>query len=156
MNKKQLEYFIEAYRCRNIQTAADNLYISHQGLSRVIRLLEKELGQALFVRCNRGLEPTDFATILLPYVQSLLDTYARIEGVQTLTGQKKAVVVVYALDHVLGYLGADFVLHFHEEHPDITLSVVDTTDELALNSLSGNHADFAIVNGPIDSTRFSC
>lgn len=156
MNKKQLEYFVEAYRCRNIQAAADNLYISHQGLSRVLRLLEEELGQALFTRSNRGLEPTDFATTLLPHVQALLDTYARIEGVQTLEGQKKAVVTVYSLDHVLGYLGADFVLKFHAEHPDITLSVVDTTDEHALESLSGGHADFAIVNGPIDNTRFNC
>ena len=156
MNKKQLEYFVETYRCRNIQAAADKLYISHQGLSRVIRSLEDELGQALFVRSNRGLEPTDFATTLLPHVQTLLDTYARIEGVQTLAGQRKSVVTVYALDRVLGYLGADFVLRFHEEHPDITLSVVDTTDELALNSLSGGHADFAIVNGPIDNTRFHC
>ena len=66
MNKKQLEYFMETYHYRNIQVAADNLYISHQGLSRVIRSLEDELGQALFVRSNRGLEPTDFATTLLP------------------------------------------------------------------------------------------
>ena len=65
MNKKQLEYFMETYHYRNIQAAADNLYISHQGLSRVIRSLEDELGQALFVRSNRGLEPTDFATTLL-------------------------------------------------------------------------------------------
>lgn len=156
MNKKQLEYFMETYHYRNIQVAADNLYISHQGLSRVIRSLEDELGQALFVRSNRGLEPTDFATTLLPHIQSLLDTYARIEGVQTLAGQEKSVVTVYALDHVLGYLGAEFILRFHEEHPDITLSVVDTTDELALNSLSSCHADFAIVNGPIDNTRFNC
>ena len=156
MNKKQLEYFMETYHYRNIQAAADNLYISHLGLSRVSRSLEDELGQALFVRSNRGLEPTDFATTLLPHIQSLLDTYARIEGVQTLAGQEKSVVTVYALDHVLGYLGAEFILRFHEEHPDITLSVVDTTDELALNSLSSCHADFAIVNGPIDNTRFNC
>lgn len=111
MNKKQLEYFMETYHYRNIQAAADNLYISHQGLSRVIRSLEDELGQALFVRSNRGLEPTDFATTLLPHIQSLLDTYARIEGVQTLAGQKKSVVTVYALDHVLGYLGAEFIIY---------------------------------------------
>ena len=64
MNRKQLEYFIEAYRCRNIQMAANHLYITHQGLSRVIRSLEEELGETLFLRSNRGLEPTDYATAL--------------------------------------------------------------------------------------------
>ena len=50
MNKKQLEYFMETYHYRNIQAAADNLYISHQGLSRVIRSLEDELGQEMCIR----------------------------------------------------------------------------------------------------------
>ena len=154
MNRKQLEYFMAVYRSRNIQAAADSLYISHQGLSRVIRSLEKELGQSLFIRSNRGLEPTDFAAALVPHVRTLLDTYERISGVRTLAGQKKAVVTVYAMDHVLGALGADFVLAFHEKYPDITLSVTDTTDSAAAEALAAGRADFAITAGPVDNTRF--
>lgn len=155
MNQKQLSYFLEVYRCRNIQVAADKLYLSRQGLSRVIRSLEEELEQPLFVRSNRGLEPTDFATTLVPHVQRLLDDYATIQGIHTLTSQQKSAVTVYALDHLLGYLGADFVLAFHAEYPNITLSVLDTTDEAALESLSAGKSDFALVNGPIDNTRFA-
>lgn len=155
MNQKQLSYFLEVYNCRNIQAAADKLYLTHQGLSRVIHSLEYELGQQLFVRSNRGLEPTDFATTLIPHVQRLLDDYATIQGIHSLTSQDKSVVTIYALDHILGYLGADFVSDFHAEHPDITLSVLDTTDEVALESLSAGKSDFALVNGPIDNTRFN-
>ena len=155
MNQKQLSCFLEVYRCRNVQAAADKLYLTHQGLSRIIRTLEEELGHPLFVRSNRGVEPTDFATTLVPHVQRLLDDYATIQGLDSLTSQKKAVVTVYALDHLLGYLGADFVTAFHAEHPDITLSVLDTTDVTALESLSDGRSDFALVNGPIDNTRFS-
>ena len=43
MNRKQLMYFMEAYRTCNIQAAADVLYISHQGLSRVLRTLEEDM-----------------------------------------------------------------------------------------------------------------
>lgn len=155
MNRRQLEYFMEVYRRCNIQAAADSLYISHQGLSRVIRTLEEELGQPLFLRSNKGLEPTDFAATLVPHVQTLLDTYGRIEGIRTLAGQDKAVVTVYALDHFLGWLGADFVCEFSRLHPEITLSVVDTTDEHALEALSSGRAGCAIVNAPIDNTRFA-
>ena len=97
--------------------AANHLYITHQGLSRVIRSLEEELGETLFLRSNRGLEPTDYATALIPHVQSLLDTYARIDGLQTLAGQQKAVVTVYSLDHFIGFLGASFLTGFHESFP---------------------------------------
>lgn len=155
MNQKQLSYFMEVYRCRNIQAAADKLYMTHQGLSRIIRTLEDELGAALFTRSNRGLEPTDFARILVPHVQRLLDDYATIQGVHTLTGQEKAVVSVYALDHLFGYWGVDLLARFHKEHPQITLSILDTTDEYALESLAAGKCDFAIVNGPIDNTRFA-
>ena len=136
MNQKQLSYFLEVYRCRNIQAAADKLYLTHQGLSRVIRSLEEELGSPLFSRMNRGVEPTDFATTLVPHVQRLLDDYATIQGVHTLTNQARSVVTIYALDHLFGYLGADLLLDFHRQHPEITLSILDTTDEYALESLS--------------------
>ena len=155
MNQKQLSYFLEVYRCRNIQAAADKLYLTHQGLSRVIRSLEEELGSPLFKRTNRGLEPTDFAATLVPHVQRLLDDYATIQGVHTLTSQEKTVVSVCALDHLFGHFGADMLLQFHERHPEITLSILDTTDEYALESLSAGRCDFAVVNGPIDNTRFT-
>lgn len=155
MNQKQLSYFLEVYRCRNIQAAADKLYLTHQGLSRVIRSLEEEFGSPLFTRTNRGLEPTDFATTLVPHVQRLLDDYATIQGVHTLTSQARSVVTIYALDHLFGYLGADLLLDFHRQHPEITLSILDTTDEYALESLSAGRCDFAVVNGPIDNTRFT-
>lgn len=154
MNQKQLEYFIEAYRSRNIQAAADKLYVSRQGISKIIRQLEKELGQVLFTRTPRGLEPTDYATTLLPHAQRLLDDYRYIEGMNTLASQSKSVVTIYALDHILAYLGANFLLDFHAAHPDIILSVVDTTDDAALDGLAAKKCNFAIVTGPLDNSRF--
>ena len=145
---------MKVYHCRNIKAEADKLYISHQGLSRVIRSMEQELGQALFIRSNRGIEPTDFAITLLPHIQALLDGYERISGVRTLAGQKRSVVTVYALDHVLGYLGADFLCQFNRSYPDITLSVVDTTDRHALDMLASGKADFALTCHPANSDCF--
>ena len=97
---------METYRCRNIQTAANHLYISHQGLSRVIRSLEEELGATLFTRSNRGLEPTDYATALLPHVQTLLDTYSRIDGLYMQERRQKTHVTVYSLDHLMNWLSS--------------------------------------------------
>jgi len=154
MNRKQLTYFLTVCRTQNIQAAAKELFISHQGLSRVLKTLEEELGQPLFLRSNRGLELTDFASALIPHVQRLLEDYERIEGVRTLAAQNKAVVTVYSLDHLLHHFGADFVEAFYAAHPEITLSVVDTTDARAWRELERGGCDFALVNGPMDNTRF--
>lgn len=48
MNQKQMQYFVTVYETQNIQVAADQLFVTRQGVSKVIRLLETELGQALF------------------------------------------------------------------------------------------------------------
>ena len=70
MNQKQLQYFVTVYQTQNIKTAADTLYVSRQGVSKVIRLLEEELGQPLFIRSIKGVIPTDYATTLLPHAKS--------------------------------------------------------------------------------------
>ena len=84
MNQKQLQYFVTVYQTQNIKTAADTLYVSRQGVSKVIRLLEEELGQPLFIRSIKGVIPTDYATTLLPHAKSLLEKYDAIRSLRTL------------------------------------------------------------------------
>ena len=45
MNQKQMQYFVTVYETQNIQAAADQLFVTRQGVSKVIRLLETELGR---------------------------------------------------------------------------------------------------------------
>ena len=54
MNQKQMQYFVTVYETQNIQVAADQLFVTRQGVSKVIRLLETELGQALFTRSSKA------------------------------------------------------------------------------------------------------
>lgn len=154
MNQKQLEYFLTVYEEGSIQAAADKLYISRQGVSKLIRQLEGELAQPLFVRHKDGIVPTDFAQTILPHVQRLLNEYSCIQGMQTLASQHQYVVRIAALDHLLGYLGAEFLLAFHEAYPDIILSVTDMTDEGTMRALQAGTCDFALVNGPFDERLF--
>ena len=53
MNQKQMQYFVTVYETQNIQVAADQLFVTRQGVSKVIRLLETELGQQQRGYANR-------------------------------------------------------------------------------------------------------
>lgn len=154
MNQKQLQYFLTAYEAKNMQKAADRLFVSRQGVSKMIRELESELGMPLFQRSQKGLEPTDFAIALIPHVRRLLDEYEYITGMNTLAGQKQNVITIYALDHILEYLSADFLRDFKKAFPHTILSIVESTDSASLTALLSQDADFAITTGPIDNTRF--
>ena len=61
MNQKQMQYFVTVYQTQNIQAAAEQLFVTRQGVSKVLRLLEEELGQVLFRRSSKGVSPTDYA-----------------------------------------------------------------------------------------------
>lgn len=154
MNPKQLQYFLTVYETQNIQRAAEKLFVSRQGVSKIIRAMEKELHASLFHRSPKGIEPTDFAKTLLPHAKKLLEEYEFILGVNALAKQEKSLVTLYALDHVMEYLSADFLLDLRKACPDMILSVVETTDEGVLDALLSHKADLAISTGPVDQTRF--
>ncbi len=156
MNRRQMQYFIEVYNCSNIQNAATVLGISRQALSKTISQLEDDLGQKLFLRTSRGIIPTDYSMSILPHIKNLLSEYSYIDGMTTLASQSKNVVSVYALDHVFTYLGAKFFIDFHKKYPNIILSIVDSTDDDAVKNLVEKKANFSIVTGPVDKSRFLC
>lgn len=54
MELKQLEYFMVACEKGSFNQAAECLYTSQPNVSKVIGMLEQELGRALFERTSRG------------------------------------------------------------------------------------------------------
>ena len=58
MELRQIEFFLQLYKDRNITVASQNLYISQQGMSKSIANLEKEVGFPLFKRSLSGVKPT--------------------------------------------------------------------------------------------------
>ncbi|MEG0989468.1 LysR family transcriptional regulator [Gordonibacter sp.] len=60
MNIKQLTYVAAVVQNGSLSAAAKNLYVTVQAVSKAISDLERELGHDLFVRENRGMQPTPF------------------------------------------------------------------------------------------------
>ena len=69
--------------------------------------------------------------------------------------QKENVITIYALDNIVKYLTAEFFFDFRKLYPNIILSIIESTDEAALNALLARNADFAITTDPLDSTNFT-
>ena len=59
MDFRKIEYFLKVTETMNISRAAEEMHISHQGLSKQIRLLEQELGIALLERTPNGISLTE-------------------------------------------------------------------------------------------------
>ncbi|MBD8029798.1 LysR family transcriptional regulator [Corynebacterium gallinarum] len=76
---RQLKYFLAVASARNFSRAADDLHISQPPLSRQIRLLEKQIGTALFDRSSQGVELTAAGAFLAERAPTLLNELEEIE-----------------------------------------------------------------------------
>ena len=63
MDTKHLEYFRIVYEEKSIHAAAKKLFISPQGLGRIIQNLESEFGTTFFNRTKNGVFPTKSGTL---------------------------------------------------------------------------------------------
>lgn len=62
LNVMQIKYFVSAVEHGSITAAAEDQFISVQGVSQAIADLESEIGKPLLIRQNRGSIPTEFGS----------------------------------------------------------------------------------------------
>lgn len=71
MNLKHLRYFWVTARAGSVAAASQQLHLTPQTVSAQIKLLENELGVALFQPAGRGLELTKAGRVALPYADEI-------------------------------------------------------------------------------------
>jgi len=72
---KHIHAFLTVARHRSITKAAKELHLTQSGLSRIINLLEKDLGESLFDRALTGLDLTVFGMAFMPHAEDLHQHY---------------------------------------------------------------------------------
>ena len=73
MDIHELKCFQAVYQEHSMNQAAKSLYITSQGLGRIIQNLEQELDVSLFTRSARGVEPTEAADVLYRSTARLME-----------------------------------------------------------------------------------
>ena len=78
MDTKDLRFFRQVYEERSINKASKLLFITPQGLSKIIHHLEEELGTCLFERSSNGMVPTESGIYLYENSTPLLEHFDEI------------------------------------------------------------------------------
>ena len=113
---------------RNLVRAGLRLHLSQSAVSHALARLREAIGDELFVRTGKGLEPTARTMAMAP---SLRDALSRIEqslGVQPFEPQTSTRrFVIAANDHVTAALVAKLSRRFETRAPGVTLVVRPST-----------------------------
>lgn len=80
MRTDYLRYFLDVARLGSITLAAERHFMSPQGISRAVSVLEGELGTRLFKRTSKNVSLTPAGEKLLPYAQRMVELEQEAEA----------------------------------------------------------------------------
>lgn len=148
MELRQIQYFIQLYKDRNITKASQTLFISQQGLSKSIRKLEDELGFLLFERSVSGVIPTNHAHKLYLSFKKVTDSFhdltLEIDHIR-----EERVLKIVAPVGLAAATDKDLFAEYSLLYPEAKTRYTEDTKEAAIHYLKNHDADVAFMLAPI-------
>ncbi|MRH41623.1 LysR family transcriptional regulator [Aquibacillus halophilus] len=145
MNIEALQHFNKVYQMNSINSAAKELFITPQGLSKTIKQLELEFETELFDRGPRGMDPTEAGELLYARSQHIVYLMEDLKKeISIISGSKGTlnVVVTYSSTAVIP---VEFLYDFSKNYPDIQIKISELPDESYLNQLFQEEVDVGLV-----------
>ncbi|HEX6827810.1 MAG TPA: HTH-type transcriptional regulator CysB [Burkholderiales bacterium] len=156
MKLQQLRYLREVARTGlNISEAAERLHTSQPGVSKQIRLLEDELGVAIFVRHGkRILEVTEPGRAVLAMAERILSEADNLKRVGEEFAAEATGSLVIATTHTQArYALPPVVAKFRKQYPKVSLALRQGSPMQLCEQVIAGDADLAIATEAIGEYR---
>lgn len=149
INVKRVAYFYEAVTQGTVRAAADKLNIAPSAVSRQIALLEQELATTLLERHRKGVFPTQAGDILLRFYR---DTQSHqdncLAALDALHGLQQGHINLAVGEGFISDLMSQPLPEFHQEHPQLTLSITMGGTNDVLRWIEEDSAEIGILFHP--------
>ncbi|MCI9504907.1 MAG: LysR family transcriptional regulator [Clostridia bacterium] len=145
-------YFVAKHK--SFTAAAEELFAGQPNVTRTVRILEEQLGCALFVRTKRKVELTPEGEKLFQHVRIAIEHLIR--GEEELMREKnlqRGAVTVGASETALYGLLLPVLKNFRARFPEIQLRIGNYTTKQALRALREGFVDFAVVTTPLEQAE---
>ena len=150
MDAGDLRVFEAVARLGGMNRAASVLNTVQSNVTARVRLLEEELGTALFDRHSRGVALTAAGRRLLPYATRIADLLGEARRAVGDDGTPKGPLLLGSLETTAALRLPPILAGYAAHHPEVDLVLgTGTTAELALQVLE-RRIEGAFVCGPVD------
>ena len=123
MNTKQIDYCIELAHTLNFSRAAENMFVSQPTLTYQIKLLEDEVGFAIFERSGKGAALTPAGSQFVTYLTNMREEMKRaIEQGQNFSAKYKDNITISMMVRQAVYFLPEAMRIFSDRHPDIQIT----------------------------------
>ncbi len=151
------EYFLELARCGNLNQAANNLYITYQGLRKSLIKLEEELGDKLFIRMpNSAVKLTEFGEYVYKHLADPLTRYWKesliaSETFQTFRSKSLKIGIPSPYSRMFAQLNI-ICSEFSSQHPDCNIELISNAWQTNFNSLENDELDICFCECDADNS----
>lgn len=149
MELSQLRTLIHVAELGSLSKAADRLHIAQPALSRQVRMLEEELGFALFLRHGRGMVLSEQGKEVLKHAMRVMAEIDEIRATATpadapLTGE----VAIGLPPTVADIISLPLAAAFGKAHPNAKLRLVSAYTGYLLDWVHRGEVDVAVLYDP--------
>ena len=152
MDIRQLEYYIMVYEAGSFLRAAENSFISQQGISNSVAMLEEEIGAKLFQRTRRGLIPTASGETLYQFALACTGGWNNYKA--KIRGDRLEHSLRIGFD--IGFMELiplSIFSEFYLIHPEEKIYIKNYVDECKISLLKGE-IDLGFCSLPVDPELF--
>lgn len=132
---------------KHMTKASKELHISQPAISQSIKKLEEQLGGALFLRSNKGMELSEEGKMFYEYVKGALELINNAENEFTSFKKlSKGEIKIGCSTTLTKLILIDCLEHFHNDYPNIKIKIINDLTSNLINDLKLGKLDFVIFN----------
>lgn len=135
MNTESLEYFIKVYEKKSVKAAARDLFITPQGLGKIIKQLEKDLKTELFYRGAKGVEATEYGELAYARAKHICYLINDLKKEVNVMSESKCVINVTATNSISLVVPINLLFSFSKEQSNIQMKLREVPDEYSLEKI---------------------
>lgn len=156
MEIRRLSYFVRVADDGSLTRAAGVLRVAQPALSRQIRLLEEELGEALFNRTPQGMRLTEAGEYLRASVAGPLRAIdLALQNVRSFSSPMEGDVVIGMPSGIGDALAAPLVTRVAADFPKIRMRMVEGATAALIDWLNRGIVDYALLEEAAKDERLS-
>lgn len=149
MDTKDLRAFLRVYEEKSVHKAAKQLFITPQGLSRVIHNLETDLSTCLFERTPGGMVPTESGVYLYENSRTLLQELDALEtGIRRFRDRNSRMEIGFSCG-VLNVFPIRKLESYQRRHPEKTVQWEEASNREIIDKVLKGELDVGFVIGQV-------
>lgn len=149
INYELYKVFYYVAKTLSFSEASKQLFISQSAVSQSVKVLEKKLGQSLFVRSTKKVRLTPEGEILFKHIEPAMNLIRKGENqlleANSLNGGQLRIA---ASDTICRYFLVPYLNSFHSSYPSVHIKVTNSTSIECAHLLENVQVDFIITNYP--------